>query len=79
MHHLEMATADGRQMTDEELDHTPVTKGKYSGKTMSQIAEIDPAYVIWACGEWKPMPCSKLLLRDCKKDIADSRRPRGSA
>lgn len=54
---------------DERLDHTPLTFGKYKGKTPSQIADINPSYIVWL---WEnvegPKHCSKLLYNDCQID-----------
>lgn len=50
---------------DEELDHTPLDFGKHNGKTPSEIAEIDPKYVIWMYHEFDNQPCSKVLYNAC--------------
>ena len=64
-------------MTDEELDHTPMARSKkYPGLTPSQIGEKDAAYLVWCYETMDPKPCSRLLYRDCKQEIADARRPR---
>lgn len=64
-----MSTADNQ-------DHTPVGPGKHAGKTWSDIAEIDPAYVVWAHDTWHPDAgvCSDLLYRECVNDVAENRR-----
>lgn len=50
----------------EELDHTPLTFGKYKGMTPSEVAEIEPTYLRWMYEEVKNKPtCSELLYRDC--------------
>jgi len=62
----------------EDLDHTPLSKGKYGrihktgGLTPSRVAEIDPSYLVWCYENWVPKPCSELLYRDCLKDIRRS-------
>jgi hypothetical protein len=61
---------------DEQLDHTPLGKGKYATKTASEVAEIDPAYLEWAYRTWTPKPCSAVLARDCWVEMAESLRPR---
>ena len=53
---------------NEKLDHTPLTKGKYKGKTPNAVADIDPAYVVWMYDNWNPKPCSKLLRDACDAD-----------
>lgn len=65
------------QTPDEKLDHTPITFGKYRGKTPSEIADADPGYIIWCYEAWaqggrKP-PCSKLLYKACQAD--EDRKP----
>lgn len=57
----------------EQLDHTAWTRGKYRGKTASEVAEIDAAYLVWAYQEWQPRPCSHLLYEDCRRDVARDR------
>lgn len=54
----------------EQLDHTPLNKGRYQDLTASQVAEKDPAYLVWAYESWTPKPCSDLLYRDCKADVS---------
>ena len=60
----------------DELDHTPLNRGKYIGKTPSHVAERDPAYVVWAYENWTPKPCSELLYKECKKDAEEDLRQR---
>lgn len=55
----------------ELLDHSPITKGKYKGKTPNQISELDPSYLVWAYKNWSPKPCSKLLADSCREDGYD--------
>lgn len=50
---------------DEELDHSPLDFGKYSGKTPNEISEIDPKYVIWMYQNFEHPPCSKMLYQAC--------------
>lgn len=60
--------------TAEDLDHTPARwSKKYPGLTPSQIAEKDPQYIVWAYGAINPKPCSDLLFKDCKADVARDR------
>lgn len=65
-------------MTDDERkDHTPMWAKKHEGKTPSQVAEIDPSYLVWAYETWDRPPCSKLLYEECVRDVAEQRRQRG--
>ena len=66
-------------MTDDELDHRPMTKGKYGPNggrlTADQVARRDPGYIVWAYEAWGLGECcSALLYRECAKDVAESRR-----
>jgi len=60
-------------MKDEDLDHTPWVKGKYKGRTADEVAQIDPSYLVWAYEAWSPKPCSAILYKDCKADVARDR------
>lgn len=55
--------------TDEELDHTPIDFGQYKGRTPSQVAVINPKYLVWmhdtVVNRGKLM--SELLYEDCVK------------
>lgn len=66
-------------MTPDQLDHTPMPRGKYSAsrgnpRTPDWVAEHDPGYLVWAWSAWSERPCSDLLYRECKKDVAESKR-----
>ena len=67
-------------MNAEQLDHTVMPRGKFSHargnpKTPSQIAEIEPQYLVWAWSAWTDRkPCSHLLLKECERDVADNQR-----
>lgn len=56
---------------DELLDHTPLRGGKHPGKTPSEIADIDPSYLVWAYEGWDRPPCSAMLYKECVKDAAE--------
>lgn len=60
----------------DELDHTPLHRGKYIGQTPSDVAESDPGYIAWAYETWTPKPCSELLYKECLKDVANEARSR---
>lgn len=55
--------------SDEELDHTPLPRGQYQGQTPSQVAEHDPAYIVWLSENWNDKMVSDLLVRACMEDI----------
>lgn len=56
----------------DKLDHTPLTWGKYKGKTPDQIAETDPSYVVWMFDNVvNQNTCSKLLADACRADDMD--------
>ncbi len=58
-------------MTEAELklDKTPLTFGKYRGKTPDEISEIDPSYIVWMCKSIKDRPtCSQFLYECCLYD-----------
>lgn len=66
-------------MTPEELDHTPLTFGKYGPSrpggalTPDQVSEKDPGWLIWAYETVKDKPvCSKLLYEACHEDLTDA-------
>lgn len=60
-------------MTDEDLDHRPLGKGRYAAKTASEVAQLDPQYLCWAYENWTPKPCSKLLYDDCQEELRQER------
>lgn len=52
----------------EALDHTPLTFGKYQGKTPNEISEMDSSYLVWAYENVTNRPiCSQLLYASCKE------------
>ena len=51
-----------------DLDHTPLTFGKYKGMTPNQVAEIDPSWVVWAYNNvTNRNTCSRLLANECER------------
>lgn len=55
-------------VSDNELDHTPLTFGKYSGKTPNDVASIDPHWLVWAFNNvTNRVTCSRLLANECEK------------
>ncbi len=55
-------------MTDEELDHTPLTFGQYKGQTPNEVSEHDPEYIVWLAQNFDKPVVSDLLARACKDD-----------
>lgn len=52
---------------EEELDHSPLTFGKYKGKTPDQVSSIDSGWLVWAYENvTNKTVCSKLLYNECK-------------
>lgn len=52
-----------------DLDHTPLTFGKYRGKTPNDVSESDPRYIVWLYETVKDRDtCSQLLYKECKGD-----------
>lgn len=61
--------------TDEDLDHRPLTFGKYGPArvggplTPDQVSECDPKWLVWAYETVKDKPvCSKILYDACLED-----------
>lgn len=50
------------------LDRSPLVFGKYIGQTPEEIAEEDPAYIVWMYENIKPRRCSKDLAIACEQD-----------
>ena len=51
-----------------DLDHTPLTFGKYKGQTPDEISEHDPSYVVWLYNNIKPHKCSEWLKKVCEQE-----------
>lgn len=54
--------------TDFDLDEKPISFGKHKGLTPTEIAEVDPQYLIWAYETFELKPCSYLLYEACRLD-----------
>lgn len=52
--------------TDADLDDTPLTFGKYRGKSPDWISDNDPDYLLWLVRETGFNRCSKALINYCK-------------
>lgn len=60
-------------MLDEiHIDHTPLTFGKYKGKTAEEVSIKDPAYIVWMFKNVSGKnTCSEALYRDCLQEIEE--------
>lgn len=55
---------------DIDLDHTPLTFGRYRGQTPDEVSEHDPKYLVWMYDTVKNRPtCSKTLRDNCENDV----------
>ena len=52
-----------------DLDHTPLTFGKYAGQTPDEISKHDPAYIVWLYDNISPHKCSEWLKEACEYDV----------
>lgn len=52
-----------------DLDHTPLTFGKYAGQTPDEISEHDPSYIVWMYNTIRPHKCSEWLKEACEYDV----------
>lgn len=52
-----------------KLDHTPLTFGKYKGKTPDEVSKVDCSWLIWAFENVtnRPVFMSELLYNECLK------------
>ena len=64
------------QVKPEDLDHLPLNRGKFRGRTPSEVAEIEPSYITVVLASWNPKVCSDALIRDCQRDLDASDRGR---
>lgn len=56
-------------MTDAGLDDTPLTWGKYSGRTPRSVAKADPSYVVWMHANVLDKPtCTRELALECEEN-----------
>ena len=51
-----------------DKDTSPLSFGKYKGKTPEEVAGFDGSYVVWMFENVKPPPCSKELAEACEAD-----------
>ena len=52
-----------------DIDHTPLTFGKYAGLTPDEISEHDPSYIVWMYNTARPHKCSEWLKEVCEYDV----------
>ena len=59
--------------TADTLDHTPLTFGKYQGRTPDHVAEEDPAYIVWMYDNLRHArnTCSQLLADACRPECRE--------
>jgi len=54
-------------MKDVGIDDTPLTFGKYKGRTPRDVARSDPDYIVWMHANVLDKPtCSRELALDCE-------------
>lgn len=53
------------------LDETPLTFGKYKGKTPDEISDLDPSYIVWMYDTIKPHLCSEAMYKYCKRELKE--------
>lgn len=57
--------------TEADLDDTPISFGKYKGKTPDEISDIDPKYLLWLVNEVGFSNCSLALIQYCEQIIRE--------
>ncbi len=53
------------------LDHAQMGFGKYATKTPAEVADLDPAYLVWAYTNVKRPVCSPALYRVALEEAAE--------
>lgn len=56
---------------DADFDDTPITFGKYKGKTPDEISDIDPKYLLWLVHETGFSLCSLALIEYCEQEVRE--------
>lgn len=51
------------------IDLVPLSFGKYKGMTPEQIADRDPAYIVWLYEHHQPRVCTKSLMLACADEM----------
>lgn len=60
-------------LTEDNMDTTPLTFGRYKGKTPFQVLTIDPSYLVWLDREFRPTRISSELANQAKNLISATR------
>lgn len=60
------------EMLDRDTDDTPLTFGKYAGKTPNEVSTFDPNYIIWMFENVQHPPITVDLYELCKEDQMDN-------
>ena len=60
---IEVLFSEAEKAQLPDLDSYVITFGKYSGKTLPQIAEVDPGYISWAKDNMAREPVKSLLAQ----------------
>ena len=45
--------------------------GKYKGKTLDEVADIDPSYICWLHENVKTVRIPKWLVEACERDVRE--------
>lgn len=54
-----------------DLDDTLLTFGCYKGRAPSDIANDDPAYIVWLYDKIEPKRCTSELYELCEQEVAE--------
>lgn len=54
----------------EDQDDSPLTFGKYQGKTPDEISEIDPGYLVYLWEHTECHPFSRGMYNYCKSKVS---------
>lgn len=60
---IEVLFSEAEKAQLPDIDSYVITFGKYSGKTLPQIAEVDPGYISWAKDNMTREPVKSLLAQ----------------
>lgn len=61
----------------EGIDDTPITFGKFKGKTPDEVSEIKPDYIVWMWDNFLDPPCSEALYNFCVRETGKWTRTSG--
>lgn len=56
---------------NEDLDDSPLTFGKYKGKTPNEIGDYSPSYIVWMYDNIEQKHCTKDLRDLCEQDVRE--------